>query len=140
MDIEEFLDRFYQEFTKTTGAEKTFWKPTQEHLLFEQGEWALDAVDDKENKKGVGVFYKEVDADWVAGIHGAFPEFVRRFREALDEASRLDEERDKQEGRIAELELEVSATKQDLALQIDYTKDLEHELSEIRYRIESLEK
>ncbi|WP_078344670.1 hypothetical protein [Mycobacteroides chelonae] len=138
MDIEEFLDRFYQEFTKTTGAEKKFWKPEQRDI----GGWdfSVYAVDEDENRSLVAAEMSEEDADWICGIHGAFPEFVRRFREALDEASRLDEERDKQEGRIAELELEVGAAKQDLALQIDYTKDLEHELSEIRYRIESLEK
>jgi hypothetical protein len=55
------------------------------------------------------------DAAFVAAIHNALPELVRRFHAALDEVEVVDLDRDSRECRIAELEMEIAELKEDLA-------------------------
>ncbi|WP_074297099.1 hypothetical protein [Mycobacteroides abscessus] len=54
------------------------------------------------------------DVDFITAIHGALPDLVRRTHEALDEADRLDEQRDEQEVRIARLEEIVDERNRDI--------------------------
>lgn len=115
MDVEDFLDRLYQGFSKTTGAENRFWIVEAEpDVTGEVPGFAVYAMDQEENKSWVGWFLSEQDADFVATLHGAIPDLVRVTRTALDDAERLSLDRDQQEGRIADLELEILGLKQAL--------------------------
>lgn len=108
MDIREFLDELYQLWAKTTGAEDRYWMPRTEHefqgvgMLF--GIRAVGTEQDELVVADTSGFDNEADVDFITAIHGALPDLVRRTHEALDEADRLDEQRDEQEIRIAGLE------------------------------------
>ena len=116
MDDREFFDLLYQQWTRTSGSEDTFWAVEEDRDTWEweDGEevkipgrgWNVWSVDQDDNREFVGNFEKEADADFVAGIHGCLGDLVRRLNDALDEADRADEGRDEREVRIAELELE----------------------------------
>lgn len=100
MDIREFLDKLYSLWAKTTGAENQYWMP-EDSYIHGQDIWA---VNEEQAKSPVASFMSDADASFVTAIHGALPDLVRRTHEALDEADRLDEQRDEQEIRIAGLE------------------------------------
>lgn len=115
MDIREVIDELYQLWAKTTGAEKTYWMPKEQPDDWlddgvggeyrEPGEgWDLWSLNEEQNQELLGNLLNEVDANFITAIHGALPDLVRRTHEALDEADRLDEQRDEQEIRIAGLE------------------------------------
>ena len=53
----------------------------------------------------------EWDAEFIAGLHGAVPDLIRRLHDAVSEADIADYARDSRECRIAELEVEVSELK-----------------------------
>lgn len=115
MDVETFLDELYQGFTKTTGAENRFWIVESElDVAGEVPGFAVYAVDQEEHKSWVGWFLSEQDADFVATLHGAIPDLVRVTRTAIDDGERASLDRDQQEGRIADLELEILGLKQAL--------------------------
>lgn len=118
MDIREFLDELYQLWAKTTGAENQYWMP-EDSDIHGQDIWA---VNEEQAKSPVASFMSDADASFVTAIHGALPDLVRRTHEALDEADRLDEQRDEQEIRIAGLEETIN----ELNGRIN---DLEHDLS-----------
>lgn len=128
MEDRDFFDLLYQEFAKTTGAEKTYWM--SEQAKDEEGNelpwFVIWSVGDDDSRQLVADNLSEVDADFITAVHGCFPDLVRRMHDAVDEADRLDEERDNQEVRIADLIAEV--------------RDLEDQLSEIQWRIDGLEK
>lgn len=105
MDIREFLDELYQLWAKTTGAENQYWMP-EESDIHGQDIWA---VNEEQAKSPVASFMSDADASFVTAIHGALPDLVRLTHEALDEADRLDEQRDEQEFRIAQLEADSDA-------------------------------
>ncbi|WP_066904055.1 hypothetical protein [Mycolicibacterium houstonense] len=108
MDTEKFLDELYQGFAKTTGAEDRFWvvEPDEETTGVKVYAMGQDGT-----KKFVGFFLTELDGDFAASLHGAVPDLVRVTRTALDDAERLSLDRDQQEGRIADLELEILGLK-----------------------------
>lgn len=118
MDIREFLDELYQLWAKTTGAENQYWMP-EDSDIHGQIIWA---VNEEQAKSPVASFMSDADASFVTAIHGALPDLVRRTHEALDEADRLDEQRDEQEIRIAGLEETID----ELNGRIN---ELEHDLS-----------
>lgn len=124
MDIREFLDELYQLWAKTTGAENMYWMPERNEDGYTNDSYVFDiyAIDEEQKKRFVGGFHNEVDVDFVTAIHGALPDLVRRTHEALDEADRLDEQRDEQEFRIAGLEETID----ELNGRIN---ELEHDLS-----------
>lgn len=115
MDIREFLDELYSLWAKTTGAEDRYWMPRTEHgfqgvgMLF--GIRAVGTEQDEIVVADTSGFDNEADVDFITAIHGALPDLVRRTHEALDEADRLDEQRDDQEFRIAQLEADSDAMK-----------------------------
>lgn len=126
MDDEEFLDLLYQQWSKTTGADTTFWMTEETEKVFtgewfnpDEGKpyWAIFAVNQDEEKSLVGMAVKEVDADFIAAVHGCLPDLVRRMHQALDEAERFDCNRDERECRIAELELENQELREKVAEQ-----------------------
>lgn len=118
MDIRDFLDELYSLWAKTTGAENQYWMP-EDSDIHGQDIWA---VNEEQAKSPVASFMSDADASFVTAIHGALPDLVRRTHEALDEADRLDEQRDEQEVRIAGLEETID----ELNGRIN---DLEHDLS-----------
>jgi len=96
MDDRSFFDHLHQLFSRTTGAEDRYWRPLEdEHRIVAVGEDDHDWV-----AAGVSV----ADMDWICAVHGCFPDLVRRLHTALDEADRLDRERDDLVARIIELE------------------------------------
>jgi len=108
---DEFFDELYQLWSGTTGAVERYWMP--EEFDDRSGRWKLYAVADGDKpRKLVATGLSERDAEFVAGLHGAVPDLIRRLHEALEEADRADYDRDSRECRIAELELELIEMKQ----------------------------
>ncbi|AXH67969.1 hypothetical protein SEA_SIBS6_44 [Mycobacterium phage Sibs6] len=111
MEFQEFCDRIYQVFSQTTGAEDRFWvvEKGAHGVVFD-----IFAVGQDESRKYVGNFPNEADADFIASIHGALADMVRRSMEAVDDAARLELERDNLMGRVFDLELEIQGLKSEL--------------------------
>jgi hypothetical protein len=109
MDERDFLDMMYQGWSKTTEAEHSFWM--HEPMANNQSRHKVYAVKvdpetQEQTRTLVASFLSEEDAAFITAIHGSLPDIVRRCNEAYDEADRLDLDRDEQECRIAELEME----------------------------------
>lgn len=124
MDIREFIDELYQLWAKTTGAENQYWMPANNGDPDDTDYWFIKSVGEEgeENAYVVADILNNRDVDFITAIHGALPDLVRRTHEALDEADRLDEQRDEQEIRIAGLEETID----ELNGRIN---ELEHDLS-----------
>lgn len=105
MDDKSFFDLLYQQWSKTTGAENMFWMSEK----VDAGDivWEVYAVDQEQEQHFVASFLSEEDADFVSGVHGCVADLIRRLHTALDEADRLDIEKDELIGRVADLELEA---------------------------------
>jgi hypothetical protein len=98
MDTREFIDLLFAQYCRTTGGEKTYWRPDGDKIVSVDG--------DTETVIASGM--SEQDAAWITAVHGAFPDLVRCLHTALDEADRADVDRDARETRIAELELQCT--------------------------------
>jgi hypothetical protein len=112
LDDDEFFSLLYQQFTQTTGAEDRFWMP--EENPDRSGRWNIYAVSvdpetGEQDRKLVASSCSDVDADFISGVHGCISDLIRRLHIAIDEADRLDTERDVQEKRIFDLEVQVDA-------------------------------
>ena len=105
MEDRDFFDYLYQLWAKTTGAEDRYWMPVED--LNEHIPWQVFATGQDGAQKWIGSFHKDEDADFITAVHGCLPDLVRRLHMAVDEADRLDFDRDSQECRIAELEAEI---------------------------------
>lgn len=90
MDDRDFFDTLYQGWSKTTGAAECFWMPEEDR----EGALNVYAVDKDQNKFIVATDLDEPDAAFITALHGCFADLVRRLHAALDEADRLDLERD----------------------------------------------
>ena len=101
----QFFDELYQLWSRTTGAKDRYWMPVQDE---EAGSFfSLVAADtESDMKKHVASFLCDEDAEFIAGLHGAVPDLIRRLHEALDEAVAKDEARDDAEGKLADALLE----------------------------------
>ncbi|AWN02377.1 hypothetical protein SEA_CONCEPTII_45 [Mycobacterium phage ConceptII] len=110
MEFQEFCDRIYQVFSQTTGAEDRFWVVERDNT----GVSEVFAVGQDESRWLIGGFLHEQDADFIASIHGALADMVRRSMEAVDDAARLELERDNLMGRVFDLELEIQGLKSEL--------------------------
>ncbi len=110
MDDKDFLDKLYQLWSKTTGAENTYWdyNETGYHIFH------IDAVNQDGDRTNVASVPSDEDADFITAIHGCFPDLYRLTMEAMDEAERADYRKDERECRIAELELELKELRADL--------------------------
>jgi hypothetical protein len=97
MEDREFLDNLYGLWAKTTGSADRYWMPEQDDSCSEppyEPKWDLYAVNEQQERTWLGWLPSEIDADFVAGVHGALPDLIRRLHIAIDEADRLDEEKD----------------------------------------------
>lgn len=137
MEDTDFFDTLYQGWSKTTGAENTFWMPEQ--FEDEAGNllpwWNIWAVDQSQHKHEVATNLTEDDAGWITALHGCFSDLIRRLHIAVDEAERFNAERDDQEVRIAEVEIE----RQELqSLLSDTRVQLGNEQDKIEYLEETM--
>lgn len=122
MESREFFDTIYALWAKTTLAKDGFWMYDEDTEHYDAGPgtynvWAVDAesakdIDAVSGRKFVASFdQNEADADFITAVHGCFPDLIRALHTAFDEADRAIYERDSQECRIAELELELDEIK-----------------------------
>jgi hypothetical protein len=109
MDDREYFDFYYQGWSKTTGASDMYWMPEEDtdHYAGGPGTWNVYAVNEAQEKKFIASFEREEDVSFIIAAHGSSPDLVRRLQDALDEADRLDIERDEAICRVAQLEMEA---------------------------------
>ncbi|MDA4086070.1 hypothetical protein MHAS_01222 [Mycolicibacterium hassiacum DSM 44199] len=101
----DFFDILYQQWSKTTMAEHGYWVVEEDESF--PGCFNVIAVHQTEDqRKPLASFLTEEDADFIAGLHGAVPDLIRRLHEAIDEATRKDEANDIAQGQLAEALLE----------------------------------
>ncbi|AGT14291.1 hypothetical protein ADZZY_42 [Mycobacterium phage Adzzy] len=118
----EFFDILYQQWSKSTLAERSYWMPVEDEGF--PGYYSLYAVNQEtDERKYLCSFLSEADAEFIAGLHGAIPDLIRRLHEAIDEATSKDEARDRAEANLAESYLENQALR-------DRILDLEKALGE----------
>jgi len=111
MEDREFFDHLYQLWSKTTGASDRYWMPVD---LGGKNVFHIQAVAQDESVKRIASNLKDEDADFITAVHGCIPDLIRRLYAALDEADRLDYDRDSRECRIAELEIENQEIREQL--------------------------
>ncbi|AHJ86652.1 hypothetical protein CRB1_41 [Mycobacterium phage CRB1] len=109
----EFFDILYQQWTKSTLAEHGYWMPEEDTSF--PGSFNLIAVhQSKDERRPIAAFMDEADAEFVAGLHGAVPDLIRRLHEAIDEAVRKDEQNDIAQGQLADALLENEGLKEQI--------------------------
>lgn len=111
MDDREFFDKLYQIWARTTHAQSRYW---DYQLDGNVGLQVIRSVGEAGDAIEVAWDVFEVDAEFITAIHGCLPDLVRRLHSALDEADAAIFERDSQECRIAELELELAELRKQL--------------------------
>ncbi|MGW6624264.1 hypothetical protein ACWF99_23870 [Nocardia sp. NPDC055002] len=99
MDTREYFDTLHQLWSKTTYA-------TFDGLWLAHEAEVMAAAEG--NDKLVATQVDPFDAQFIATVHGALPSIIRLVHDALDEADRLDAEKDDLHSRIAELEMEIT--------------------------------
>lgn len=70
-----------------------YWSIT-EHELDTERRFSVDAIDAEQSAVRVAAGLTEADAAFITALHGCLADLVRRLHDALDEADRLDLERD----------------------------------------------
>ncbi|QBJ00225.1 hypothetical protein SEA_PHARAOH_36 [Mycobacterium phage Pharaoh] len=107
----DFFDILYQQWSKTTWAETSYWMPEEDRSF--PGSFNIVAQSQTEDaKKPLAAFLSEEDADFICGLHGAIPDLIRRLHEALDMADRKDTANDLAQGQLAEALLENHALRE----------------------------
>lgn len=117
MDDQSFFDTLYAGWSKTTGAENTYWMPVEilpkghddEREFFD-----VVAVDEKDNRTLVASGLLEADAAWITALHGCFGDLTRRLHQAVDEAERFDTEKDRVISELALAEIENNDLREQL--------------------------
>ncbi|QFP95523.1 hypothetical protein SEA_GAUGELDP_40 [Mycobacterium phage GaugeLDP] len=118
----EFFDTLYQQWSKTTMAEHGYWMPEEDESF--PGCFNLIAVhQSNDERKPLAAFMDEADAEFVAGLHGAVPDLIRRLHEAIDEAVSKDEANDIAQGHLADALLENQGLREQI-------RELERRLDE----------
>lgn len=115
----EFFDILYQQWSNTTGAKDTYWMPVliEDEDGKDGGNYAYDLtavpLNEKEGdfhgRQFIGSFRTEEDAEFVAGLHGAIPDLIRRLHDAIDLAARKDHDNDVAQWMLGEALLENQA-------------------------------
>lgn len=134
IDDKDFFDTLYTQFTKTTDAADRYWMPEE----VEGHGYTIWAVGEGGSRTEIGAFLFEADADFVTAIHGCTPDLVRRLHAALDEADRLDVDRDEREQEIGRLSLENMELKQEIADRSQTEDSLHDSLIELCDEIDHL--
>ncbi|BCP36424.1 hypothetical protein MINTMi198_17940 [Mycobacterium intracellulare M.i.198] len=115
MDDLEFFDVLYQGWSKTTGAENTYWQPIEhDHLPTDsRHRFSVDAVGE-DHAVRVAAGLTEEDAAWITALHGCFADLTRRLHQAVDEAERFDIEKDRVISELALAEIENNDLREQL--------------------------
>ncbi|AMW64390.1 hypothetical protein PBI_KAZAN_42 [Mycobacterium phage Kazan] len=111
----QFFDILYQQWSKSTWAEHSYWMPEEDQSF--PGCFNIIAVDqskEEKNRNPIAAFLKEEDAEFIAGLHGAVPDLIRRLHETIDDATRKDEENDRAQGMLADALLENQGLKEQI--------------------------
>ena len=98
MTDREFFNALLEVWRGTTRAESSYWETKKFG-----DQWCVYSVGRDDSRVLVGTAMTEQDADFIVAVHGALPDMVRRLHSAVDEADRLDAERDEREQLIADL-------------------------------------
>jgi len=106
-------------WSKTTGAKDRYW---DYHWHDGKGVCYIDSVGEDGERKRIASYLADEDADFIAAVHGCFPDLIRTVLAAMDEADRADFDKDSRECRIAELESALAEAQAGLA---DLKADLE---------------
>jgi len=104
MDDIDFFSTLYQGWSKTTGAENSYWMPVEDEETPEYVD--IVAVDQDDNRKPVASSVRVEDAAWITALHGCFADLVRRLHQAVDEAERFECEKDNVICEMAQLAVE----------------------------------
>lgn len=108
----QFFDELYQLWSKTTGAGDGYWMPERHEG---KSVFYLQAVNRAtDEKKRIASYLSDEDAEFIASLHGAVPELIRRLHEAIDEAVRKDEANDEAQAQLAETLLENQALREEI--------------------------
>jgi hypothetical protein len=137
MNERELVDELYQLWAKTTAAGNGGWGIEEDE---ESTHPYVDVVsiDTDEWEQTIGFTVSKPDADFITSVHSAFPELVRLFHSALDEADRADQSKDARECRIAELEMElVEANYTNSRLRNEFAEELAN-VAELQSEVETL--
>lgn len=113
----DFADILYQQWSKTTRAEDSYWMPVGGTTVEEEFRVVAVVRDQHGEEFHVTVatgLFSEADADFICGLHGALPDLVRRLHDAIDEASRKDEANDIAQGQLAEAYMEIQGLKEEI--------------------------
>ncbi|SUE29563.1 Uncharacterised protein [Nocardia farcinica] len=103
MDDQEFFDQLYQLWSKTNSVGEGYWSARED----ESFPGCYEVVSDVGyGTRFIASFMTEDVADFLAVVHTALPDIVRRFNEMADEADRFLTERDEQINRVLALEIE----------------------------------
>lgn len=105
MEDRDYFELLYQHWAMTTGAKDKFYMP--EEYTDHSGRWNVYAVAEDESRTLVASGMSEADSDFYTAVHGCLPDLIRRLGEAIDEADRLDEQKDELVNRVARLEMEA---------------------------------
>ena len=114
MDDLDFFDMLYQGWSKTTGAEDSFWMP-EEETGSASGLYKVLAVDQDQNRVLVAMGLNVADAAWITALHGCMADLTRRLHQAVDEAERFDCEKDRVISEMAVLAEENNDLREKLA-------------------------
>jgi chromosome segregation ATPase len=136
MEDNDFYDLIYAQWARTTGAEDRYWMPVE--YEDPSGRNYIFAVGEDESRKQIASGLKTEDADFITAIHGCLPDLIRKLRGALDEADRLDEEKDELIGRVAELERDTDRLAGQVLAYSERIKELEDSELDARSFIELL--
>lgn len=149
MEDREFFDHLYSVWAKTTGADKTFWMPEEHSPETVPQTFDIWAVSEDESRELVASYLSDEDSDFTTSIHGCFADVVRRVMDALDEADRLDEEKDDLVVRVADLESQADDLNgllehlegriSDMEDDLDEANDEINRLSEFEFMYEALQ-
>lgn len=132
----QFFDELYQLWAKTTGASNSYWMPEEDSEYYDGGPgtyiiWSVSPepskdIDAVNGRKFVASVGSNEDAEFIAGLHGAIPELIRRLHDAVDEAVRKDEANDEAQGQLADALLENQALRDQIR---EWERDFEGGLS-----------
>jgi hypothetical protein len=115
MEDNDFFDMLYQGWSKTTGAENTYWMPEGDHPD-NPSVFHIWAVDQEQNKTLVADVAEAADAAFITAIHGCLGDLIRSLHKAFDDAERAECEKDGLIGELATLAEENEGLKAELRL------------------------
>ena len=106
MQDHDFYDLMFQLWTKTTGAEDSYWKYEDTGII--------ESVDSDGWEESIAYSVRDNDAEFITAVHGCFGDLIRKLRDLEDENARLDERVDEMVFERIELIQEIEQLEDDL--------------------------